>query len=125
LWEKKYGPVSRAEPLRRILRQEYNVLLKIFPWLFNGRLPKSKEDLDKWVNLTYHCTNCGLCYITRPFGIHSGEMITQLRGFLLQAGRVPSLLKLMIDSETSGVFLENPGFRGIWENIISQVRSVA
>lgn len=121
----EYGPVSKAEPLRHVLRQEINVLPKLFPWLFDGKLPKSKEELDKWVDLAYHCTNCGLCYITCPFGIHSGEMIAQLRGFLAQTGRVPSLLKLMVDAETSGMFLENPGFKQVWDNVMSQVRNVA
>jgi Fe-S oxidoreductase len=120
-----YGPVSKAEPLRYIYRREYNILPRIFPWLFDAKLPRSKEDLDRWVDLAYHCTNCGLCYSTCPFGIYSGEMITELRGFLLQAGRVPSLLKLMIDAETSGTPLESPGFKQVWDSAISKVFEVA
>lgn len=121
----EYGPVSKAEPLRNIYRGKVNILPRLFPWLFGAKLPKTKEELDKWVDLAYHCTNCGLCYITCPFGIHSGEMIKTLRGFLAKTGRIPSLLKLMVDAETSGMFAENPGFRGLWEDVIRKTLEVA
>lgn len=121
----EYGPVNKAEPLRKIYRVEVNILPKIFPWLFNAGLPKSAEELNKWAELAYRCTNCGLCYVTCPFGIHSGEMIKTLRNFLYMNGRVPSILKSMIDMETSGMYLKVKGFVDIWSQVLEKARQEA
>lgn len=121
----EYGPVSKAETLRMIYRVEVNILPKIFPWLFNAGLPKSAEELNKWAELAYRCTNCGLCYVTCPFGIHSGEMIKVVRSFLYRTGRVPSIIKAMIDMETSGMFLQIKGFVDLWNEVLEKAREEA
>ncbi|UNQ72651.1 (Fe-S)-binding protein [Infirmifilum sp. NZ] len=118
----EYGPVEKAEPLRKIYRRHAQIVPKLFPWLFGAGAPKSKEELDKWVEKAYRCTNCGLCYTTCPFGIHSGEMIKVLRGYLAKSGRIPTLLKLMVDAEASNTLLENAGLRGIWEDAVSKLK---
>ncbi|QOJ78071.1 (Fe-S)-binding protein [Infirmifilum lucidum] len=119
----EYGPVEKAEPLRRIYRPHAQILPKLFPWLFGANSPKSKEELDKWVEKAYRCTNCGLCYVTCPFGIHSGEMIKVLRSYLARTGRIPTLLKMMIDTEASNTLLENEGLRKVWEGMIDRIKA--
>ncbi len=118
----EYSPVNKAETLRKIYRTEVNILPKIFPWLFNAGLPKNTEELNRWSELAYRCTNCGLCYVTCPFGIHSGEMIKVIRGFLYKTGRVPSILKAMIDMETSGMFLKIQGFIDLWNDVLEKAK---
>ncbi|MGB9709637.1 (Fe-S)-binding protein [Infirmifilum uzonense] len=118
----EYGPVEKAELLRKLYRAKVQILPRIFPWLFGAGPPKTKEEVDKWVEKAYRCTNCGLCYVTCPFGIHSGEMIKVLRGYLARVGRVPTLLKAMIDAEASNTLLENKGLKEIWSNMLDKLR---
>ncbi|MEZ0345589.1 MAG: (Fe-S)-binding protein [Infirmifilum sp.] len=117
----EYGPVEKAEGLRDIYRFNTQLLPRIFPWLFGGKRPRDAAELEKWMERAYRCTNCGLCYVTCPFGIHSGEMIKVLRGYLALNGKIPTLLKMMIDAEASNTLLENPGFKKIWEDTISKI----
>lgn len=118
----EYGPVEKAELLRKLYRQQVQLLPKLFPWLFSAGPPKSKEEVEKWVEKAYRCTNCGLCYVTCPFGIHSGEMIKVLRGYLMKIGKIPTLLKTMIDAEVSNTLLENEGLQQIWNNTLKQLK---
>lgn len=118
----EYGPVEKAEPLRKIYRSHTQILPRIFPWIFGAGTPKSREELEKWVEKAYRCTNCGLCYVTCPFGIHSGEMIKVLRGYLAKSGKVPTLLRMMIDAEASNTLLSNEGLRRVWEDTLAKLR---
>uniref|UniRef100_A0A7C1T6M2 (Fe-S)-binding protein n=1 Tax=Thermofilum pendens TaxID=2269 RepID=A0A7C1T6M2_THEPE len=120
----EYGPVEKAEPLRKILRSQVFLAAKILPLLFGARLPRSAEEINKWAELAYRCTNCGLCYTTCPFGIHSGTMIQHLRYFLAKTGRVPTLLKMMMELETSGNILSAEGFSRVWSELLEKLRGL-
>ncbi len=116
----EYGPVNKAENLRKLVRSEVAILPRIFPWLFHSHVPKDAEELNKWAEMAYRCTNCGLCYVTCPFGIHSGEMIKLVRGFLTKTGRVPTVLKAMIDMEVSGTYSGIKGFMDLWQSVLKE-----
>jgi Fe-S oxidoreductase len=120
----EYGPVEKAEPLRRIVRGQVFLAAKVLPWLFGARLPRSAEELDRWAELAYRCTNCGLCYITCPFGIHSGTMIQHLRYFLARTGRIPTLLKMMMNLEASGNVLSVEGFSKVWSELLGKLEGL-
>ncbi len=121
----EYGPVNKAENLRKLTRSQLSILPKIFPWLFHAGVPRSAEELNKWAEMAYRCTNCGLCYVTCPFGIHSGEMIKLVRGFLTKTGRVPTALKAMIDLEVSTAYNQVEGFKKLWSEVLEKAKEAA
>uniref|UniRef100_A0A7C4F8Y3 (Fe-S)-binding protein n=1 Tax=Thermofilum pendens TaxID=2269 RepID=A0A7C4F8Y3_THEPE len=120
----EYGPVEKAEPLRKIVRGQVFLSARLLPQLFGAKLPRTAEELDRWAELAYRCTNCGLCYTTCPFGIHSGTMISHLRYFLLMSGRVPTLLKMMMDLEVSGNILSAEAFSRVWSELAEKLKGL-
>ncbi len=121
----EYGPVNKAENLRKLVRSQVAILPGLFPWLFHAGIPKTSEELNKWAEMAYRCTNCGLCYVTCPFGIHSGEMIKAVRSFLTKTGRVPTILKAMIDMEISGMYAKIEGFQKLWSSVLEKAKEAA
>lgn len=121
----EYGPVNKAENFRKLVRSQVAILPRLFPWLFHAGIPKTSEELNKWAEMAYRCTNCGLCYVTCPFGIHSGEMIKAVRSFLTKTGRVPTILKAMIDMEISGMYAKIEGFQKLWSSVLEKAKEAA
>ncbi len=96
-----YGPVSKAELLRRIYRKEMTISGMILGPLVHAWMPGA-GDLGLVREVAYRCTNCWHCYTVCAFGINSGTLVNMLRTVVDGVGMTPAVLAEMRKLELEG-----------------------
>jgi Fe-S oxidoreductase len=82
-------PIHKAEPLRRVWKQEYTLLGRIGK-LFGIGAKVTDEMLEQWETLVYDsCTLCGRCSMVCPVGNDIADMIRKTREGMAAAGHAP------------------------------------
>jgi len=90
----RYTPIYKAEPLRRLWRQEYT---------FWGKLGKklgisnalTEQELADWEPLVYDaCSMCGRCSMVCPVGVDVAYLIQKVKESLSAAGNSPQSMLL-------------------------------
>ena len=82
-------PINKAEPLRRIWKQEYTLMGKI-GGLLGLNKPVDDELLTEWETLVYDsCTMCGRCSMVCPVGNDIASMVRKTREGMAAAGHAP------------------------------------
>ncbi len=112
------APMNKAEELRKIYRKEMTIAGKILGSLVGAEKPKDKKDLIRLQQIVYACTNCGHCYVTCPFGIHSGRVIGTLKTLVDHVGLSPTLIKIFEAFEIGGAYKQHPKMVELWQNYL-------
>lgn len=82
-------PIHKAEPLRRIWKQEYTLIGRIGK-LFGLNKPVDDEFLTHMETLVYDsCSMCGRCSMVCPVGIDIAALIRKTREGMAVAGHAP------------------------------------
>lgn len=98
-------PIHKAEPLRRIWKQEYTLLGRIGK-LFGLNKPVDDDFLTKMEKLVYDsCSMCGRCSMVCPVGIDIAALIRKTREGMAAAGHAPEGL---IGATTRAVTIGSP-----------------
>jgi len=120
---KVYSPYNKANGMRRLYRGTSTLMGRLFPWLFDAKLPSTEDEVSKLYDLAYNCTNCGWCYYTCPHGIDSGALINMLRGVLFLYNRVPEYLKELVIKEKELIESYNKSFdlKDFWEDFTDKL----
>ncbi len=119
----RYSPVNKAEELRYIYRKTTTLSGKLLGKLAKAKFPETEEDIERMVEFAYKCSECGMCYISCPFGIDSGEMINVLRMILTNLGTTPTNLKVLSEIEVKGLQAKLPETMRIWGEALQKARA--
>ena len=115
----EYEPVNKAEELRKVVRGRITATGYILRSLAGAKYPESEYDLRRISYMAYRCVNCRNCFSTCPFGIHSGELIKILRGFLNELERSPRILKYLSTIE-QGDLSEVGAIGSVWGDLLEK-----
>ncbi|HET7832452.1 MAG TPA: (Fe-S)-binding protein [Gallionella sp.] len=118
--EKKYTPIHKVEPLRRVWRQEYTLLGRIGK-LLGLHKPVTDAELTEWEPLVYDsCTLCGRCSLVCPVGNDITYMIRKMREGMAASGHAPPDL---VAATTRAVTIGSP--MGVkWATVQAQIKHV-
>ena len=85
----RYTPIYKAEPLRKLWRQEYTFWGKLAASMgLSSKL--DEQDLADWEELVYDgCTMCSRCSLVCPVGIDIAYLIRKVKEGLAAAGFSP------------------------------------